>query len=79
MNWNNIDLNSHEISANILDSYNFETLLLEIECNVREINELTIRKQFKDTMEAKVRSAYEVFEANLDNILTKALENRNIE
>lgn len=77
MNWNNINLNSHEISANILDAYNFETLLLEIECNVREINEYTIRKQFQETMESKVRSAYEVFEANFENILIKALEERN--
>ena len=78
MNWNNIDLNSHEIRANILDAYDFETLLLEIDCNVRDINEYTIRKQFKDTMDAKIRSAYEVFEANLENILIKALEDRNI-
>lgn len=77
MNWNNVDLNSHEIRANILDSYDFETLLLEINCNVREINEYTIRKQFQETMEAKIHSAYEVFEANLENILAKALEERN--
>ena len=47
MNWRNIDLKSAtERAANILEPYNFETLLLEIETNLPEINEETVEQQF---------------------------------
>ena len=40
MDYLNIDFNSdHERNSNILDGYDFETLFLEISCNVSEINE----------------------------------------
>ncbi len=46
MNWQNVDLNSpSESSADILDPYSFDTLLLEIECNLTEITPETVRKQ----------------------------------
>jgi len=78
MNWKNVNLNSpYERDSSILDNYTFDTLLLEISCNLRDINKETIRKQFITELENKVNSAKEIFEYNLDNILKDALKYRN--
>lgn len=79
MNWNNIDLNSHEIESSIVDSYSFKTLLLEVECNVREIDKKSIEKQFLLSLNSNIESAKEVFYANLDNILEESLKRRNLD
>ena len=77
INWNNINLeDSHQKSLNILDPYSFETLLLEVHCNIKdsEINEETVKKQFIESFEAKIREAKEVFSYNLSNITNKAIK-----
>lgn len=80
MDWNNVDLNSpFERDQEILDGYSFNILLLEIHTNLREINEKTIRKHFENELRTRVKSAREVFEANLSNILKKALEERAVD
>lgn len=73
MNWKNIDLNSHERESNIIDPLTFDTLLLEISCNLPEINEATIRMQFEQDLQSRIDSAREVFNNNLKNILKDAL------
>ena len=78
MNWNNIDLNSYEVDCNLIDGLTFETLLLEIHCNIREINETTVRKQFEDDLNSRVDEAKSIFEANLKNIVKKAKKERAI-
>lgn len=78
MNWKNIDLNSpYESSQNILDGYDFDTLLLEISCNIKDINEATIKEQFELSLKQKVESAREIFKDNQANILNAALKYRN--
>lgn len=80
MNWNNIDLKSgYERSQNIIDPLNFDTLLLEISCNVRDINKETIKAQFETDLKNRIESAREVFNNNLENILKEAKEYRNME
>ena len=78
MDWNNIDLNSYEVDCNLIDGLTFETLLLEIHCNIREINETTVRKQFEDDLNSRVDEAKSIFEANLKNIVKKAKKERAI-
>ena len=79
MDWNNIDLSdAYERNLPILDSYDFDTLLLEINCNVREINEQTVRAQFRESINSKIESAKEVFEANIKNITKEAVRYRAI-
>lgn len=78
MNWKNIDLNSSEREANIIDPLTFDTLLLEISCNLPEINETTIRKQFNEDLQSRIDSAREVFNNNLKNILKDALKYQNM-
>ncbi len=77
MDWNNVDLNSHERDSNILEPYSFDTLLLEIHCNVRDINEQTVRAQFETSLAAKMVEAVEIFTANKENILKQAIKERN--
>jgi hypothetical protein len=74
MDWNNVDLKSdYERNQPILDEYTFETLLLEISCNLREINAKTVTEQFENELKIKVDSAREIFKANLNNILKDAI------
>jgi hypothetical protein len=80
MDWNNIDLrNDYECSREILTGYRFETLLLEIACNLREINKETIRTQFETELNNRIREAREIFEANLTNIVKEAQRERAIQ
>ena len=80
MDYLNIDLNSdHERNADILDGYNLETLFLEISCNLREINEETVKQQFYESLNSKIQSAKDIFNANLKNIVKYAQEERAIE
>lgn len=79
MNWSNVDLNSnYERDQNILDPYNFETLLLEISCNIKkeDLNKDVIKKHFLAELNLKIESAKTVFYNNLDNIVLKAIEER---
>ena len=77
MNWNNINLkSSYERAQPIIDSLNSDTLLLEINCNLREINKETVRKQFETDLQNRISSAREIFEENIDNIVREAKEYR---
>ena len=80
MDYLNINLNNdHERNADILDGYDLETLFLEISCNLREINEETVKKQFYESLNSKIQSAKDIFNANLQNIVKYAQEERAIE
>ena len=80
MDWNNVDLKSaYERNQSILTGYTFETLLLEVSCNLREINKNTVREQFETELNQRIKEAKEIFEANLANIVKDAQEERNIE
>ena len=79
MNYLNIDFSSdHERASTILDGYDFETLFLEISCNLREINEETVKQQFYESLNSKIQSAKDIFNANLKNIVKHAQEERAI-
>ena len=78
MNWKNVDLkSSYERDQNILDGYNFDTLLLEVSCNVKEINKASVMAQAMETLNAKHKSALEVLANNIDNIVSMAKKERN--
>jgi hypothetical protein len=78
MDWNNVNLKSQfERSQNIIDALSFDTLLLEISCNVREINKETVLAQFELDLKNKIESAREIMLSNLDNIVKDAQEYRN--
>ena len=76
MNWNNIDLNSHERDANLIDPLTFDGLLLEINCNIKEINFKTVKFQFIKDMQYRLEEAQSIFNSNLDNIVKQALKER---
>jgi len=77
INWDNINLNDGcERDLNMLDSYDFDTLLLEIDCNLPVINRETVTKQFNEVLESKIETAKSIFKSNLDNIVKHAIKDR---
>ena len=77
MNYLNINLKSqYEKDQNILEGLSTETLLLEISTNLEEINEKTVTAQFEEDLKTAVKSAREIFKANLKNIVAYAIEDR---
>jgi len=80
MNWNNVNLeDGYERDQNILDPYNFDVLLLEISCNIRDenLNAHEITKHFNEILKSKIECAKEVFYDNLENIVKQAKKERN--
>lgn len=76
--WTNINLNSIcDRDLHLIEPLTFEMLLLEIECNLPEINEETVTAQFEEDLYTKVNDARFVFNANLTNIVKYAQEQRN--
>jgi len=79
MNWTNVNLNStYEASQSILDAYSFDTLLLEIECNLPVINADTVKAQAMLSIKQAYDSAIEVLNNNLQNITNHALKTRAV-
>ena len=75
MDWNNVNLkDAYERDQNILDGYDFDTLLLEISTNIRseDINEATITANFEQELKNKMYWARDIFKNNLQNILKEA-------
>ena len=77
IDWNNVKLkDGYERDLYMLDSYDFDTLLLEINCNLIEINADTVRAQFEESLNSKIEVAKSIFNSNLDNIVKQALKER---
>ena len=77
--WNNIDLTSgYERNLNILEPYNFETLLLELRCNIptKDLTKAAVLKHAKDVLKAKYTEAMEILESNAENVLKHELKDR---
>lgn len=76
VNWSNIDLNSScERSLNILEPYDFDTLLLEVSCNIRseDLCVEVIKNHAMQSLMAKHREAVQVLSDNIQNITDKAI------
>lgn len=73
--WNNIDLEL-ESHLNLIEAYSFDDLLLEVNCNLKIINRDTVTAQFKESLQSSIIEAKEVFQANLDAIVSKAIKTR---
>ena len=74
--WNNIDLTSYQRNLNILEPYNFETLLLELRCNTptKDLTKEAILSHAKAVLMAKYTEAMEILESNAENVLKYELE-----
>ena len=79
MDWNNVDLTSpYERSQNIVDEYSFADLILEMECNAKNLDLKTLESQFEESIKMNLQSARDVFQANKENIL-KYMQNNQKE
>ena len=76
MDWFNVNLNSHEVDSYLIDPLTFSTLLLEINCNIRDINPATVTAQFEEDLQSRIEEARSVFKSNLKNIVKKAQSDR---
>jgi len=76
MNWDNIDLNSHERDATLIDPLTFDDLLLEINCNIKDINFKTVKFQFIKDLQYRLEEAQSIFNSNIDNIVKQAKKER---
>lgn len=78
MNWENINLNdSYERDQNMIDPLSFDTLLLEISCNISEVTKENITAQFEEDLKQRIESAREIFNNNINNIFNQALKERS--
>jgi hypothetical protein len=77
MDWNNVDLNSgYEREQNILDPLSFDTFLLEISTNIRNINTEAVVAEFNKRLDSRVQEAKDIFKSNLENIVKQAQKER---
>lgn len=74
MDWNNLDLKdgSCERDSSLIDDFTFEDLFTMINCNIKDINPVSVRKEFYDFLNNKVNETKEIFEANLNNIVKQS-------
>jgi hypothetical protein len=78
MDYKNINLKSgYELGQNIIEPLTSKALLLEIHCNIREINEQTILEQFETDLQSRITCAREIMKANIKNFVKGANEYRN--
>jgi hypothetical protein len=77
IDWNNVDLDSpSESDSNLIEPLTFDALLLEINCNLPDINPVTVAAQFEEDLRARVTEARDIFMANLSNIVAHARKER---
>ena len=77
IDWNNVNLaSSFESSRNLIEGLTFDALLLEVDCNLRVINEQTVTAQFELDLRSRIDEAREIFRANLANIVEHAQKER---
>ena len=77
--WTNINLkDTYQRSLNILEPYSFETLLLELHCNVptKKLTKQAVMIQAREVLLAKYTEALEILEANAENIHRYELKER---
>lgn len=73
MDWNNVDLTEqYQRDQPLVDPLSFETLLLEITCNIPDINKASVRAHFEYRLHQIVTTAREVYYANEANIVNEA-------
>lgn len=77
LDWKNVDLtDGYESSRNLIENLTFDALLLEIHCNLREINPQTVAAQFETDLESRIEEAREIFSANLAKLVRHARKER---
>lgn len=77
IDWNNVDLDSpSETSHNLIEGLTFDALLLEINCNLPEINAETVTAQFESDLQSRISEARDIFRTNLKNIVRHTRKER---
>jgi hypothetical protein len=77
INWENVDLDSWQVSLPLVDGLSFSEFLLTLDCSCSVVTAEAVRKQFEEELMSRVEDAREVLEANLSNIVIKANKTKN--
>jgi hypothetical protein len=79
IDWTNIKLkDEYQRNLDLLDPYSFETLLLELHCNIpnEKLTKEEIQKHAKSVLLEKYQTAIEILNDNIDNIFKYEQEQR---
>ena len=77
IDWSNVDLlDGYNRDLRIIEPLSFAVLLLEINCNLRDITPEAVMEQFETDLQARVKEAREAMRDNLQNIVNYARKER---
>ena len=73
IDWSNVDLSDgYNRDRNIIEPLSFADLLLEINCNLRDITPETVIQQFETDLKSRIEEAREIMRDNLQNVVDYA-------
>lgn len=75
MDWNKLDMESDRYAC-LIDPYTLGDLLLQVSCNVKDINEDTVKAEIVEALIQRQVSLWDVWEANKGAIVAAALRER---
>lgn len=70
--------NDLSVEDNLLDGFTFQSIILAVHCNCREITTEAIKKEVEELLELRLEDMRELLERNIDVIAKKAKEGREI-
>lgn len=73
--WTNLEL-PEDNDLNLLEAYSIDALLLEVSCNLPEINAKTVKAQALESLATNLQDFHAILDANLDSIVKEALAQR---
>ena len=77
IDWSNVDLtDGYNRDQKIIDPLTFADLLLEVNCNLRDITPEAVMEQFETDLLARVEESREIMRDNLQNIVNHARKER---
>jgi hypothetical protein len=79
IDWSDVDLtDGYNRDQKIIDPLTFANLLLEVNCNLRDITPEAVMEQFETDLRARVKEARETMRDNLQNIVNYARKEREV-
>lgn len=61
---------------NLLDGFTFDDVIMQVQCNSREINREAVGREVMDLLELRLDDMKELFYRNIDRIVAEARKGR---
>lgn len=62
---------------NVLDSFDFDDIILALQCNEKVIDRRAVKRVFNEILEGRLQDAENILNNNLDEIIKAAKASRN--